>query len=319
MRFAFTDEQLAFLDAVRDLLAKECPPEVVRAAWNGEHAPVDRAWDALEEMGVLGVLVPESAGGLGLTDLDLVLLLEESGRAALPAPLVEHAAVAAPLVSINHCVLTAALGPDPLVPYAERADGVVVEDDERLLLVSRDALLVEPRPSVDHARHLAAVDWDPSAGAVTELGDAEAVALAFDRGALGTAAVLLGLAQHLLDVTVEYVSERRQFGAPIGSFQALKHKLADVRVGLEFARPLAYRAAASLASDDPEAAVHVSMAKAQASQAASLAARHALQCHGAIGYSDEHDLHLWMKRVWSLAAAWGDAAWHRERVARAIL
>ncbi len=106
---------------------------------------------------------------------------------------------------------------------------------------------------------------------------------------------------------------------PIGSFQAIKHQLADVRVALEFARPLTYRAAYSLADADPAASVHVSMAKARAGDVAVLAARHALQCHGAIGYSFEYDLHLWMKRAWALVVTWGDGAWHRERVARAIL
>jgi alkylation response protein AidB-like acyl-CoA dehydrogenase len=115
------------------------------------------------------------------------------------------------------------------------------------------------------------------------------------------------------------VVQRRQFGVPIGSQQAIKHKLADVRVALEFARPLTYRAASSVATGDPDASIHVSMAKARAGAVAALAARHALQCHGAIGYSFEHDLHLWMKRVWALVVTWGDDAWHRERVARAIL
>ena len=120
-------------------------------------------------------------------------------------------------------------------------------------------------------------------------------------------------------MTVEYVAERRQFGVPVGSFQAVKHHLADARIALEFARPLVARAAWSMATADPDAPVHVSMAKAQVCDAAALAARKALQCHGAIGYSDEHDLHLFMKRTWALAAAWGDARWHRDRVARAIL
>jgi alkylation response protein AidB-like acyl-CoA dehydrogenase len=142
---------------------------------------------------------------------------------------------------------------------------------------------------------------------------------AFDRGALGTAAQLLGLGRHLLDVTVEYARHRQQFGAPIGSFQAVKHKLADVRLALEFARPVVYRAAYSVAGGDEARPTHVSMAKAYASDATLLAARHALQVHGAIGYSYEHDLHLWLKRAWALAAAWGDAAWHRARVGRAIL
>ena len=205
------------------------------------------------------------------------------------------------------------------MPYASSADAVLVEDDERLLLVSRAALVADPRPSVDHSRHVAAVDWDTSAGEVTEIGGPDAIAAAFDRGALGTAAELLGLAAALLEMTVDYAGERRQFGVPIGSQQAIKHKLADVRVGLEFARPLAYRAAYSLAEGDPAASVHVSMAKARAGDVATLAARHALQCHGAIGYSFEYDLQLWMKRAWALVVTWGDGAWHRERVARAIL
>jgi alkylation response protein AidB-like acyl-CoA dehydrogenase len=275
-------------------------------------------------MGVLAAMAPESSGGLGLTELDLVPMVEASGRVALPEPLVEHAMVAAPVifssgVSSAMPTVTAVLGPSPLVPYADSSDGVLVEDDERLLLVPRAALLVEARPSVDHSRHAAAVDWDPGAGDVVEIGGPDAIARAFDRGALGTAAQLLGLAGALLDTTVGYTAQRRQFGVPIGSQQALKHKLADVRVGLEFARPLVARAAYSLAHDDPDRSVHVSMAKARAGAVAGLAARHALQCHGAIGYSWEHDLHLWMKRVWALVVTWGGDAWHRERVARAIL
>lgn len=323
MRFAFTDDQLVLRDAVADLLEKECPPSAVRAAWENDTGRTDGAWGALGEMGVLGAMAPESAGGLGLTELDLVPMLEASGRVALPEPLVEHAMVAAPVVSSSTSssmrTITAVLGPSPLVSHADTADGVLVEDDERLLLVPRAALVVEARPSVDHSRHVAAVDWDPGAGEVVEIGGPEAIALAFDRGALGTAAQLLGLAGALLDTTVEYVAQRRQFGVPIGSQQAVKHKLADVRVGLEFARPLVARAAYSLAHDDPDASVNVSMAKARAGAVAGLSARHALQCHGAIGYSWEHDLHLWMKRVWALVVSWGGDAWHRERVARAIL
>ena len=123
----------------------------------------------------------------------------------------------------------------------------------------------------------------------------------------------------MLDLTVDYAKERQQFGVPIGSFQAVKHHLADARIAIEFARPLVYRAAWSVAEGDPESSIHVSMAKALASDAASLTARQALQCHGAIGYSYEYDLHLFMKRAWALVATWGDADWHRARVGRAIL
>ena len=133
-----------------------------------------------------------------------------------------------------------------------------------------------------------------------------------DRAALAAGAQLCGIAQQLLDMAVGYARQRHQFGQPIGAFQAVKHQLADVALKLEFARPVVYRAAYSM---DP---THVSMAKACASEAALLAARVALQVHGAIGYTWEHDLHLWLKRVWALGPAWGDAAWHRARVAASL-
>jgi alkylation response protein AidB-like acyl-CoA dehydrogenase len=316
MRFAFTDDQLAFRDAVRDLLEKECPPSTVRAAWTNADGRSGGAWAALGAMGVLGALVPEADGGLGLTVLDVVLIAEETGRAALPEPFVEHVLVGAPLapaLDVASGARTVTAG-EPFVPYADSAALVVTGRQDAVIVETAGATLA-PERSVDGSRRLFTLT---GATPVRPLDAAEHHA-AFDRGALGTAAQLLGLADSLLATTVEYVCQRHQFGVPIGSFQALKHKLADVRVALEFARPLVYRAGYSLAHGDPDASVHVSMAKARAGDAAALAARHALQCHGAIGYSYEHDLHLWIKRVWALGASWGDAAWHRERVARAIL
>ncbi len=322
MRFAFTDDQLAFRDAVRDLLAKECPPERVRAAWTNDDGR-SGAWPALAAMGVVGLTAAEAAGGLGLDDLDLVLLLEETGRAALPEPIVEHTAVALPFVAdqvagvaAGEVLLSAAPGTS-LVPYAAAADALLLERDGQLHLVRTADATCTPRPSVDGAHRVYDVEWSPSVA--TPVGGPAEAALAFDRGALGTAAQLVGLAQHLLDTTVEYAGQREQFGVPIGSFQAVKHHLANVALALEFARPLVYRAAWSTATGASGRAMHVSTAKAHASDAATLAARMALQVHGAIGYTTEHDLHLWMKRVWALAAAWGGAAWHRARVGRAIL
>ena len=323
MHFAFTDDQLAFRDAVRDLLAKECPPTAVREAWDSEDAR-GTAWAALGEMGVLSALVPESRGGLGLGMVDLVLLLEETGYAALPEPVVEHAAVVAPLLDEPGGALdgsetiTAPFHHDTVMPYSDRADRFALFDDGTIQLAGRDDVTLEACTSVDHARRLARVT--PRAGVdLPTLATGNAVAAAFERGACGTAAQLVGLARRMLDMTVEYARERRQFGVPIGSFQAVKHHLADARIAIEFARPLVYRAAWSLTTGDPEAPLHVSMAKALASDAATLTGRQALQCHGAVGYSFEHDLHLFLKRAWVLAAAWGDADWHRARVGRAIL
>jgi hypothetical protein len=148
--------------------------------------------------------------------------------------------------------------------------------------------------------------------------DPSAIALALDRGALGTAAVLVGLGQAMLDMTVGYVTERHQFGQPIGSFQAVKHHLADAALGLELTRPAVWRAAWSVAHAEPTRVRDVSMAKAMASDAAELVGRKALQCHGAIGYTVEADLHLYLKRTWALARAWGDTAHHTDRVADAL-
>jgi alkylation response protein AidB-like acyl-CoA dehydrogenase len=322
MRFAFTDEQLAFRDAVRALFDKECPASVVRDAWSNETGRTDGVWAQLADMGVLGMLAPEPEGGLGCSELDLVLVLEEAGRAALPEPLVEHAAVAVPVLpdrkaaASGTVTVTAMFSNRPVVPYGQQADTVLMHHDGALHLVDRGAIELVALPSVDGSRRLTTVEWDPARA--TRLGD-EQTATTFDRGALGTAAQLCGLAARMIDMTVEYVKERHQFGVPIGSFQAVKHHLADARLALEFARPLVYRGAWSLTEREVEQPFYVSMAKAKSSDAALLAGRTALQCHGAIGYSYEHDLHLFMKRAWALATAWGDARWHRARVGRAIL
>lgn len=319
MRFAFTDDQLALRDAVRDLLDRECPASVVRDAWTNATGRTEKVWDHLAEMGVLGALAPETAGGLGLSFLDLVLVLEETGYAALPEPILEHAAVAVPLLPdpsaavAGATTVTASFPAAPYAPWADTAGLVVVADDTGLRVLEPAELDLTSRSSVDHARRLYAVDAPPAVGiAVSDTA-------AFERGALGAAAQLIGLTRRMLDLTVAYVSDRRQFGVPVGSFQAVKHHLADARLALEFARPLVYRAAWSLTHVDPDLAVHVSMAKATASDAAHLTGRAALQCHGAIGYSDEYDLHLFLKRAWALEATWGDAPWHRARVGRAIL
>ena len=318
MRFAFTDDQLGFRDAVRDLLAKDCAPDVVRAAWSGGSERA--AWRALGEMGVLALLAPEDQGGLGLGLVDLVLPLEETGYAALPEPVVEHCCVALPLLAVPGAALdgtaTVTAGIGDVVPYTQRADHLLLLDDESSRLVAAAEVTLERLQSVDGARDLARVTGAGGVGTAIGSGDA---ARARDRGALGAAAQLVGLARRMLDLTVAYATERRQFGVPIGSFQAVKHHLADARIALEFARPLVYRAAWSTDARDPDSPVHVSMAKAAASDAALLTARQALQCHGAIGYSFEYDLHLFMKRAWALAAEWGDARWHRARVERAIL
>lgn len=342
MRFAFTDDQIAFRDALRDLLAKECPPEVVRAAWpdgtdahgarkgEGARAAADRSWTALAEMGVLGIAVPEEDGGLGMGPVDWVLLAEETGYAALPHPFVETALVVAPLLAAagdpegllgglldgSTTAAASALGATTIAWGADSACRVRLDlEGETGPWRARPVgdAAVATVEAVDAGRALVRIP-EPASSA-PPLGTERDAALAFDRGALGTAAQLVGLGRRMLDLTVAYVSERQQFGKPVGAQQAVKHHLADAAKDLHFAAPAVHGAAWSLATGDPDTHRAVSTAKALASDAARGAGRAALQCHGAIGYTVEADLHLYLKRAESLARTWGDAAWHRGRVA----
>jgi alkylation response protein AidB-like acyl-CoA dehydrogenase len=269
-------------------------------------------------MGVLGVLVPEADGGFGGSDVDLVLLLEELGKAAVPGPVLEHAAVVAPALvgtewaaglADGSVVATAAFDGSPYVPHAQVAD---------LVLGPEGVLRTEGAPltdvdGIDQGRRIFTVDG----GTLVPLDyDAD---LAFDRGALATAAFLVGLSERMIDVAAEYARQREQYGKPIGAYQAVKHLLADALLKVEFAKPAVYRAAWSVAEDEVTRARDVSMAKALAGDAAYRATRSSMQVHGAIGYTWEADLQLWMKKAWALQRAWGDATFHRRRVAQFVL
>lgn len=308
MRFAFTDDQKLFAEGLRDLLGKECTPALVRAAWDDGAGHDVALWNHLGEMGVFGLLVPESAGGLGGTEVDLVLLLEELGRAAVPGPVFETAAVVAPVLGDAATVATAALDGSPYVPHAHVASVVLVPGG--VVRIANATLTAVD--AIDGGRRLFIVE-----GPVEPLDYDEA--LAFDRGALAAAAYLVGLSERMIDVAAEYARQREQYGRPIGVNQAVKHLLADALLKVEFAKPAVYRAAWSIAEREPTRARDVSMAKAFASDAAYRSSRSAMQVHGAIGYTWEADLQLWMKKAWALQRAWGDATFHRRRVAEAVL
>lgn len=333
MRFAFTDEQLAFAEAVRDLLAKECAPDAVRGAWDSDDGLIPGLWQRLAAMGVTGLVAPEGVGGLALGEVELVAVLAEAGRSALPAPLTDIAMVAVPAIRDHaqtddaeslltricdgSAIVAVGLGGGQLVD-AHPAVAYLLEASDGLHLVDPDVVELEPVTSVDGSRRLARCSWVPSPATAMSGGPAAALD-ARTRGAVGTAAELCGLADTMIAMTVAYTTERQQFGVPVGSFQAVKHRMADALLGVEFAKPLVWRAAASIAAGDVDAALHASMAKAAASDAAEAAAAAALQCHGAIGYTVEHDLHLFMKRTWALARRYGDARTHRRVVADRLL
>jgi alkylation response protein AidB-like acyl-CoA dehydrogenase len=265
MRFAFEEEQLRFRDSVRGTLERVCPPAAVRAIWDQEQAHDGKRWKALADLGVLGMLVPAHAGGLGLDETSLVLPLEEGGRAALPEAVVETAAVAAPLLAAleNHAladpwlariatgdaVVTVGCDPNPWVRHGDVADLLLLARDAEVHALPRAEVRCERVPHLDGAQRLFRVTWTPSARTVAASGAVarELLAGAVDRGALATAAELVGTAERLIAEAVRYAKQREQFGHAIGSFQAIKHMLATAQVRLEFARPVVYRAAFAVA------------------------------------------------------------------------
>jgi alkylation response protein AidB-like acyl-CoA dehydrogenase len=337
VRFHFTEDQRLLRDTVRDFLTSECTVDHVRELWGSETGRSPAFWSQLAEIGLPGLLVPEAFGGMGMDEIDLVLLLEETGRAALTAPVISTAAIAAPLIrdlgskSLAERWLPKLAGGEAIVAVghavnafvsdAHVADLLLLPRGDEVHTVPPSDVKRTPQRSNDPSRRLFSVEWTPSETTRVAEGPQGRALLeaALDRGALACAAQQLGVAQQLIDMAVAYASQREQFGAPIGSFQAVKHQLADLAVKLEYARPVVYRAAHSVARDARTRAVDVSMAKLAASEAALAAAKTALQIHGAIGYTWEQDLHVWMRRAWSLELSWGSGAWHRARVAGAVL
>jgi alkylation response protein AidB-like acyl-CoA dehydrogenase len=309
VRFAFTEEQVLFARTVREALAGDA---------------ADR-WAQLGELGLLGLTLGEAHGGLGLDETDLVLALEETGYACLPEPVLEHYVGGSALRDAGRDDLLDGVAAGErrvsaggaLVSHADGADLLVLESAGAVHAVPAKEVTLRPERSIDPSRRLSSVAWTP--GEDNRLGDAGALERLTDRAAFAAAAQLAGAGRRLVEMGAAYAVDRRQFGVPVGSFQAVKHLLAGAHLAVEFARPVVYRAAWSLARDEPTRGRDASMAKAMASEAATVAARAALQVHGAIGYTEEHELHRWLKRAFALAGAWGDASRHRERVKDALL
>ena len=316
MKFALDEQQRDFAASIDAALGAANVPGAVRAWAEGDTAPGRKIWSALTDLGVTALAVAEKYDGIEAHPVDLVVALERLGRWNVPGPVAESIAVAPVLLAdddrsaalaAGELIATVALPPS--VPRAVNADFA------GLTLLARDgsvsdATVGDGHSSVDPSRTL----FDVTAG---DNRDAD-VARAYEFGALATAAQLVGAAQAMLDMSVEYAKQRSQFGRIIGSYQAIKHKLADVHIAVELARPLVYGAALSLADGSPDTARDVSAAKAAASDAALLSARSSLQTHGAIGFTSEHDLSLWLLRVQALHSAWGDPTSHRRRVLEAL-
>ncbi|AOW95046.1 acyl-CoA dehydrogenase [Rhodococcus sp. WMMA185] len=301
------------------MLTKADMPTVIRAWSTGDTEPGLELWGRLAETGVNALLVPEEHDGLGADPVDLVVAVEQLGRHAVPGPVAETIAVAPALLAqvapeklpelASGSLATVAAPPHvPFAVDADAADLALLVDGSTIHLGESGSALA----SVDRSRRLFSLTGSEALGE----GDS---APAFDLGALATAAQLQGLGETLLEVTTDYAKQRKQFGKVIGGFQAIKHHLAEVAVGLEMSRPLLYGAALSVRDGSAATTRDVSAAKAACGDAAYRAARVALQVHGAIGYTQEHDLSLWLVKVRALVTAWGTPAFHRARVVDSLV
>ncbi|MGW6532459.1 acyl-CoA dehydrogenase family protein [Streptomyces venezuelae] len=323
MRFLLDDEQREFARSLDAMLTAADTVAATRAWSAGEHAPGRAVWGRLADAGVFALPVPGEYEGVGPLSVETAVAFVEVGRHAVPGPVVETVAAAALLAHLAEegerepakrflpslasgaasATLTLPRG-GPLALDADAADLILTAADGELRLAPGHARV---RRSLDPARRLAAPlpggELLASGPAVTA-----AVRHATAWAALATAAQSLGVGLALLDRTVAYAKQRAQFGSPIGSFQAVKHRLADVLVRLEFTRPLVFGAATTMTPGD------VAAAKVTAAESAYGAARAALQLHGAIGYTSEFDLSLWLTKARALRGAWGDPGVWRERV-----
>jgi alkylation response protein AidB-like acyl-CoA dehydrogenase len=374
MDIGFSEEQELLRDTARKFLDAACTTKFVRERMATPEAMTPGFWSQLAEQGWLGINFAEEDGGSGLGLTDLVVLMEEMGRAVMPGPYlatallggaaIREAGSAAqrreylPRIAAGELKATLAstepnarwdasgitMNAQPMrggftlsgsklfVPDAHLADIVVVaartrdgstmEDGVSLFLVPKDAvgLSVALMSSIDETRKLCEMRFAnvavPQTALLGELHEGwAALARVYDGAAVALAAEICGGAQRVLEMTVEYAKLREAFGKPIGSYQGVKHKCADMLVEVENAKSLTYYAAWAVDEKQPDAALAVSMAKAYASDASRKVSNAGIQLHGGIGMTWEHDLHLYMKRAKASEVAFGDATWHRERVA----
>ena len=320
MNFIFTEDQIQFKEAIKSFLIDECTPKSIREGWEAKRSfNLDR-WSSLIDLGVLNSNLPEEKGGLGMDQVTLALMVEEMGYAGLPEPVAEQTFLINDLISILPQKITEAiedhyeagtkyislahpLAPNPL--FANDSAGLIIFSESECKFISKDDMDIELITSNDPSREIYRINSIKNSISsnenFTELNTAVCA-----RGALMTAALLIGLAQKMIDLSSVYVLDRTQFGKPIGSFQAVKHMLADVAVRIEFAKPAVYRAAYSLAENNPKSALHCAHAKFMCAQAVELACKNSIQAHGAMGYTWEMDLHIYMRKAWSMMACWGN-------------
>jgi alkylation response protein AidB-like acyl-CoA dehydrogenase len=376
MNFGFNEEQELLRNTARKFFENECPSDTVRRLMETPEGINAELWKKLAEQGWLGLIYPEAYDGMGLGLVDLVVLMEEMGRAVAPGPYfstvllgglavleagsegqkkewLPRIAAGDRRVALAWMEPSAQLGPAGItltaekrgetftlsgtklfVPDAHIADALVVAartrpgagaDGVSLFLLPKGTrgLEVTLLPTMDQTRKLCEVAFSGvTVGADAMLGEAEAgwapLARVLDRATVALCAEMCGGAQKVLDMTVEYAKIRQAFGRPIGSYQGVKHRAADMLVDVENSKSITYYAAWALDEGSTEAPLAVSMAKAYVSDAFRRVAAAGIQLHGGIGFTWEHDLHLYFKRAKGSEFTFGDATHHRERVAQLV-
>jgi len=358
MQFGLTESQKILKDNARKFFAAECPITEVRRLMETDTAYDATLWRKMAEQGFTGIIFPEEFGGLGLGKVELVLLMEEMGYALVPGPFFSTVVLAGPVLdacgsaeqkkkylepicngqarATVALTLDAGARPDSddarmtiangkltgrklFVPDAASADFIVLITSSGAFVADSKAagVKIAPMHGMDRTRKLYSVEFNNTSA--EKLANATKWVQALDLAAAALVAEMVGGMQRTLDITVQYAKTRKQFGKPIGSFQAVQHQCAEMYLQTESSRSAAYYAAWALHENAPDAAVAVSIAKMYASDACRGVGNHGIQVHGGMGFTWENDLHLYYRRAKASETMLGDATHHRERIARLVI
>lgn len=334
------DDRTALVGSVHRLLADRCVEADVRRIMDSDSGHDPDLWRALAALGVVGMIAPAASGGLGLSAIELELVMEEAGAALLPAPLISAAiaTILAPgLDGLADGSRIAAVafaggydwtgrsdvrveggrlsGTARFVPDAAIADTILFADDHNVFAVERGDAAVTPLPVFDRTRRMADVTF---AGPAERIGDGARVSAARDMAIVALAGEQAGAARRMLALTVAYATERHQFGRAIGSFQAIKHMAADLLLESESATSAARDAARQVAEGSATKDAAVALAAFACADAFVRVARDGIQMHGGVAFTWDHPAHLFLRRARSGAQLYGDAAFWRERYIRAL-
>ena len=357
MEFGLSESQEILKDSARKFFAGECPMEEVRRLMETETAYDEKLWAKLAEQGYTGIIFPEEFGGVGLGKVELILLMEEAGRALMPGPFFSTVPLAGAVIDAVASAEHKKKYLEPICEGKARSTVAILEaganwnldalkisatgskiNGEKLfvtdaavanfiLVVTQDGVYavdpkapgisIAPMAGMDLTRKIYAVRFKDTPA--EKIGSTANLSKAFDIATAALVGEMVGGMQRTLDITVEYAKMRKQFGKPIGMFQAVQHHCADMYLETESSRSAAYYAAWALEENVPEASVAVSIAKVYASDAGRTVGNRGIQVHGGMGFTWENDVHLFYRRAKASETAFGDSTFHRERIAQQVI